>query len=179
MLFFTLGLLFLKFSRRIALTMFSMFLIFLFSGIVSGSLTILPLVLVVLSVPFLSLCIKYKRVLAIFFIVIIFLGVFSSTFYSATVTKTTNEEFSDLPYVLNILLEKDPGDSIYCPSSYQYYASRIAGIAHMSISSDPNSSLYLVDKNYLTAEKLESFITNETFSTIFDGNRFVLFERLC
>lgn len=177
--FFIVGLLALKFPRRIALTIIAILLIFYFGGRLTGSINILPLVLVILAMPFIDLCIKYKRKLAILsLLTLVFLGVFSATFYSGTVRAPVNTEYSDLPDLLDILIEEGKvGEKVYSPSSYKYYVDRILKQAHMSLSSESNCSLYIIDKTYMNSTLLVDLLNDIQFSQNFVGERFILLER--
>ncbi|MDT8782467.1 MAG: hypothetical protein IAX22_07500 [Candidatus Bathyarchaeota archaeon] len=177
--FFIVGLLTLKFPRRIALTIIAILLIFYFGGRITGSINILPLVFVILAMPFIDLCIKYKRKLAIIsLLTFVFFGIFSATFYSATVTNTSNTEYSELPDLLARLLEEgEVSGHVYSPSSYKYYVDRIVKQSHMRLSSDSNCSLYIIDTKYMNATVLVSLLNDLQFTQKYVGERFILLER--
>ena len=165
--FFIIGLLALKFPRRIALTIVAIFLFFYFGARFSGSITALPLVFTILAIPFINLCIKYrKKIAVIFLLVFIFLGIFSATFYSATVTKPVNSSYSDLPDLLEILLEESEINKVaYSPSHYKYFVDRIVKQSHMRLSSNSSCNLYIIDKNFMNATLLGDML-NDVHSKI-------------
>lgn len=176
--FFAVGLLSLKFNRRIALTIIALLILFFLVGMTIGFITSIPLLFVLLSLPFFSLCVKYKRKLIIFsFLSFVLLGLFSSAFYSATVPKNTNTDFSDIQSIMDILLEEDPGTPVYSPSTYKYYVNRILQMVQLRSSSDSNCSLFMIDKRYVNNAALETFLEVEDLIVLFNGNRYALIER--
>lgn len=177
--FFVIGLLALKFPRRIALTILAVLLIFYFLGIMSNSINILPLIFTILAIPLISLCIKQKRKIITFSLLIfVFLGIFSSTFYSAITYTQTSTGYSDLSHLLNILIEKgEVGELVYSPSSYNYYVDRILKQAHMRLSSDSDCRLCLIDTNYI-GNTSQTILNDPNYIRLFGGNRFVLLEKI-
>jgi hypothetical protein len=177
-LFFIVGLFGLKYNRRIALTVFLILMVYFFVSTFSLSITLLPILFTILAMPLLISLIKNKRKLAVScFIFFIFLGVFSATFYSATVTTPTRTDYAGLPHILNILLEKETGTSVYSPSSYTYFAYRVTRMAHLELSSDPSCKLYIIDTDYINSKSLEIYLNDEGFEVLHTGPKFVLLER--
>jgi len=176
--FFAAGLVVLTFSRRISLAIISAITLFLLGGIMTRSLLLIPLLFVILAIPFLDSIVRQKkRLLLLSFLCFVFLGVFSATFYSATVTAPTNKEYTDLPYVLDTLLKNQPGEPVYSPSSYTYYANRVLTMAHLELSSNPDCALYLIDKDYIQNEPLERLLKDENFTILYNGDRFAVLEK--
>jgi len=172
------GFLTLKCNRRTIFSSILVILLFYFGGILTRSTTLIPMVFVILAMPAFSSLVKYKRkVLVSSFLFFVFLGVFSATFYSATVTTPTRTDYADLPQVLNILLQKEPDTSVYSPSSYTYYANRVVKMAHLRLSSDPSCGLYIIDKDYIKAKLLESLVNNKNFTILYSGSKFILLGR--
>ncbi len=176
--FFAVGLFALKFNRRTALTILSLLLIFYFGGMLTRSVSLLPMMFTILAIPFLSSLVKHKRkLLMLSFLFFVFLGMFSATFYSATVTASTRTDYADLPQVLNVLLENEEGENVYSPSSYRYYVSRVLRMSHLALSTDAACSLYMIDKDYIQHESLENLLADENFTILYNGSKFVLMER--
>lgn len=168
------------FTKRFALT--SVVILFLFGilGFITNSLTCVPIVIVALAIPVVDFFIKNNfKVVIIFVIGLIFLGFFSATFYAAIVDKDFSSEYSDLPDVLNILLEYPPGDVVYSPSQYTYFVDRVAKMAHLSLTmNDASRQLYLIDKNYTDNHTLDVLLHDNNFSNRFIGNKFIVLERV-
>lgn len=177
--FFAVGLISLRFPRRIAFTIIAIILLFYFGGIFTKSITLLPLVFTILAIPLISSCIKHKRKIITFSLLIfVFSGIFSSTFYSATVSTQTEIAYDDLPHLLEILMEKgEVGSLAYSPSYYTYFVNRIVKQTHMSLSSDPDYPLYIIDTNYMNNTLLETLLNDANFTQLYYGNRFVLLEK--
>jgi len=175
-----------RFSKKIFLTLLLLFLAFYFGGIIARAITLAPILFVTLSSPYITLLIQKreiplqrfeKKILTLIILLMIFAGVLSSTLYSATIKTQYNEEFSDLPCILNILLKRPPGDRVYSPSYYKYYVRRVVRMAHLKLSDDPNCQLYLIDKDYTKEEIINLLLNNDTFLILYNGNRFILLQK--
>lgn len=175
--FVTFGFLTLKCNQRTAITSILILMLFFFGGRLTKSTTLVPAVFAVLALPAFTSFVKCAKKRFVFvFLLFIFLGVFSATFYCATVTAPTITEYTDLPQVLNVLL-KYKEVSVYSPSSYTYYARRTVNMAGLRLSSDPSSSLYLIDKDYIKSGLIENFLNDGNFTVLYHGNRFILLAR--
>lgn len=177
--FFAVGFLTLKYDKRTAFTAIMLLTSFFLGGRLAKSISLFPLIFTILALPLFAVFVKQtKKKLMCIFLILVFLGVFSSTLYSATVAAPEITDYNDLPQVLHILLEYNEGTDVYSPSFYTYYARRISSMAQMRFSHNKSSSLYLIDKNYFKSELLKNFIKNENFTVLYDGNRFTLLKRV-
>jgi hypothetical protein len=176
--FFAAGLLAFKFNRRIAFVIILILFLFYFGGMVSSSISLVPLLFAVLAIPFFDLAVKRRKKLVIFsFLLFVYLGAFSATFYSATVTAPVTTEYSDLPHLLNQLLKYEPYEPVYSPSFYRYFVDRVLKMAHLELSSDPECRLYIIDKDYMENVSLDQLLRNQSFTTLYDGYKFELLAR--
>jgi hypothetical protein len=157
-----------------------MLVFFFVASIVTQCTVVIPIVIAALAIPIFELYVKHNKRLMVFcFLCFVFLGVFSATFYSATVKSSTSDEFSDLPDVLNILLKNDPGTNVYSPSSYNYFTNRVLKMAHLNLTTtDTSCNLYLIDKNYISNANLNNYQDNSNFTVIFNGNKFMILNRI-
>jgi len=177
-IFFAVGLLALKFNRRTAFTIILVISIFYFGGMLANSTALFPIIFAILAIPLFCSLVKFKRkILAFSFLFFVFLGVFSATFYSATVTSPNSTEYSDLPQVLKLLLENNAGEPVYSPSSYTYYVNRVLKMAHLELSSDPACELYIIDKEYIQNDSMNQLLRDQNFIQLYYGYKFVLLKR--
>lgn len=168
----------LKSTSRIKVTYILIMLLFYLGGTLARALSLLPLIFTILALPTFSLSVKYKKkVFVMSFLLFIFLGIFSATFYSSTVHTSTCIDYVDLPRLLNILLKNKAGEEVYSPSSYTYYVMRIVKMAHLKFSLDPSCRLYIIDKNYVESEVMEKLLKDENFMVLYYGYRFILLKR--
>lgn len=175
--FFAAGLLLLRYPRRVAFTFGVVLLVFFISGLLSNSVSLLPMIFVVLALPLVCFCNKNKRRFSVLLLLcFIFLGVFSSVFYSATVVEPVEQSYSDLSPVLELLLENEPGQRVYSPSNYTYFVTRVVAMAHLYPSTDSASSLCLIDKDYTQTSVLNQYLSDDAYTVLFEGNKFVLMK---
>ena len=176
-----------RYSKKIFLTFLLLFLAFYFGGIIARAITLAPILFVILSSPYITLLARKqgfplqrleKKVLTLIVLSMIFAGIFSSTLYSATIKTQYNDRFSDLPYILSILLKRPPGEKVYSPSYYKYYIMRVVRMAHLNLSDDPNCQLYLIDKDYTKKEIINMLLNNDTFLVLYSGNKFILLAKI-
>lgn len=170
------SLLIFRFKRRLLLSL-TVVVAVLFLSALTGSTTIIPIVYVALAIPFFDLVVKRRRLLSALVLAFVFLGLFSSTFYCATVTSQTREEYSDVPHVVNLLLKRSAGEPVYCPSYYTYYADRVLKMGHLTLSSDNNCTLQIIDKNYVSDDSLASSLKQNNSTVLYNGDRFILLEK--
>ncbi|MEM2506814.1 MAG: hypothetical protein QXR45_12385 [Candidatus Bathyarchaeia archaeon] len=169
----------LKCDKKIAFTSLTFFIFFLFGGMVSMSTSLLPIVFVVLASPLLSFIAKQKeKIIMAFFLLFIFSGVFSSTFYSATIKSIQITEYNDLPNLLSILIKCKENTYVYSPSSYKYFVYRVIRMAHLNLSSDSSSHIYIIDRDYTKKEIIDALLNNNNFTLVYLGCKFILLERL-
>lgn len=178
-LFFIFGLFVLKYNKRIAITILFANLFFFIFGYISNSIYVLPFLFAILAVPLFNLFVKRKRKILVFlFLLFTFLGLFSSTFYSALPkSSTTSSIYLEVPEVLTLLINEEAGTNVYTPSSYTYYVMRLTRMAHLNLTSDSTCKLYLIDNNNIHDSVLDTYLNNEGFKVLFNGNRFTLLER--
>lgn len=140
-----------------------------------------PIIFVVMALPaFGSLVNSQKKIRACLILSIIVLGVFSATFYSATVKKIELEEqpyFDDMPHVIRILINQNTDMKVFCPSSYNYYASRIVGMAQLSLTSDQSSPLWIIDTRYTESAEVRNLLSENGTKVLYQGEVFILLER--
>ena len=153
----------------------------LFSFVYLG-LTIKPflhasLIVVVMALPSMNSFVKSRRKMMISVVLFfVALAIFSASLYSAT-ARTWGPEpvYTDLPHLLNILLNENPGQELFCLSSDRYYATRIAKMAHMRLTSDPSCRLYIIDNRYVSNQIIEHLLSES--QVLYHGNVFILLKR--
>jgi hypothetical protein len=140
-----------------------------------------PMIFVVMALPaFSSLVNSQKRIRVCLILSIIVLGVFSATFYSATVKKIELEEqpyFDDMPHVVRILINQNADTKVFCPSSYDYYASRMVGMAQLSLTSNQSSPLWIIDTRYTESAEVRNLLSENSTKVLYQGKAFILIER--
>jgi len=137
-----------------------------------------PLIFVAMAIPSFSSFVKLRKklILSVVFL-FIFLGVFSSSLYSATVTTTESEtRYADLPCLLHTLLSLDPGEELFPVSTYSYYSSRIINMAHLRLTSDPSCQLHIIDKTYTNNITIERVLKDNKNEILYNGNGFILYK---
>lgn len=175
--FFIFSLFLLRFNKQTALTVTLMVVVFCLGGLLTNSISILPLVPVILSLPLLVSLIKnQRRLITTCLLVLIFLGLFSSTLYSATTNETTRLSYTELSPILTLLIDNEPATPVYSPSYYTYFVDRITKMVHLQLSTDPNSSLYLIDLDSTYNTDLDDILSNNNFQTLYSGERFMLLK---
>ncbi len=168
----------LRCNRRIGLFSFLAFIVFLFVGLEVNVLLSFPLIFVVLALPFFEWSSKNRhKLIAVTFVVFIFLGLFSGTFYSGTVKSNSSQEFDDLPDVLAVLQSFPSNQPVYSSSSYTYFVGRVARMANLQLSSNFNATLWVLDKGYPEKSTLNTSVVEEGFNVLFDGSKFLVLER--
>jgi hypothetical protein len=141
-----------------------------------------PIIVVAMSLPALSLLVNSGKKKAIFLIVsLIFLGVFSGCFYSATVKSMEPDYpnlYEDLPHVLQILMSQNPDTKVYTISSYDYFVNRVVwSMATLKTSSDPSCHIYIIDTRYTQRAKIESLLNDNNSRVLYQGQALILLER--
>lgn len=169
-----------KYSSRVFLTMTTLALVtYLWIILTSvGKGIISPLIFVALAMPSFVFFVKSKkRLILSVVLLLIFLGVFSATFYSATVTTIESEaRYADFSDLLPILLKMDPGESVFSASTYSYYSSRILRMAHLQLSSDFSCQLHIIDKAYTNSVTTERVLEDDTNEILYEGNVFIFYR---
>jgi hypothetical protein len=152
---------------------------FMYLALLGGYLIIAPLVVVVMALPTLSSFVKFQKKL-ITFVVLLFvlLGVFSATFYSATIKSAESEpQYVDLPFILHVLLSEDSNEEIFSVSSYSYYPWRIANMANLRLTLDPSVRLHLIDRRYAPSTVIERLLKiKNKIKILYRGDVFILYE---
>lgn len=141
-----------------------------------------PIIVVAMSLPALSLLVNSGKKKAIFLIVsLIFLGVLSGYFYSATVKSIEPDNqnlYEDLPHVLQILVAQDPSTKVFRVSSYDYFVNRVVeGMATLKTSSDSSCRIYIIDVRYTDSAKIESLLNDNHSRVLYQGQALILLER--
>lgn len=140
-----------------------------------------PMIFVVMALPALgSLVNSQKKIRVCLILSVIVLGVFSATFYSATVKRIELEEqpyFDDMPHVARILINQNADTKVFCPSSYDYYASRMVGMAQLSLTSDQSSPLWIIDTRYTESAEVRNLLSENSTKVLYQGKAFILLER--
>ena len=141
-----------------------------------------PIIVVAMSLPALSLLANSGKKKAIFLIVsLIFLGVLSGYFYSATVKSIEPDNqnlYEDLPQVLQILVAQDPSTKVFRVSSYDYFVNRVVeGMATLKTSSDPSCRIYIIDARYTDSARIESLLNDNHSRVLYQGQALILLER--
>jgi hypothetical protein len=139
------------------------------------------MIFVVMALPMLgSLANSQKRIKTCLVLSVIVLGVFSATFYSATVKKVELEEqpyFDDMSHVARILINQNIDTKVFCPSSYDYYASRMVGMAQLTLTSDQSSPLWIIDTRYTESAEVRNLLNENGTEVLYQGKVFILLER--
>jgi hypothetical protein len=140
-----------------------------------------PLVVVAIALPVLSVLVKTRKRLktcAVLFIVV--LGIFSATFYSATVKSVELEQpyyYDDLPYVIRTLIAKSPDTAVYSPSSYDYFVARTVSMAQLRLTTDQSSPIYIIDVQYTDPAIIEDLLRNSKTEVLYQGKSLIVLER--
>jgi hypothetical protein len=147
-------------------------------GVVLG--LYVPLILVVMALPaFNSLMNSQKRIRKCFVLSIIILGVFSATFYSATVKNIELEEqpyFDDMPHVILILINQNTDMKVFSPASFDYYASRMVSMAQLSLTSNQSSPIWIIDTRYTESADVKNLLSKNNTKVLYQGEVFILLE---
>ena len=168
-----------KFSKRTRIT-FTLLILLTYFGLFNQIILYAPLILVILAIPAFNILLKHRqKTETIVIISFVFLGVFSAFLYSGTITTTEPPlGYTDLPYALTILMNKDSDDVIYSASSYNYFVRRIASsMANIQLTSDPTSRVYMIDKMHTEITEIEQLLQEEIFGILYQGDRFLILER--
>jgi hypothetical protein len=140
-----------------------------------------PLVVVVIALPMLSVLVKTrKRFKTCVVLSIVVLGIFSATFYSATVKSVELEQpnyYDDLPYVIRTLITKSPDTTVYSPSSYDYFVARTVSMAQLRLTSDQSSPIYIIDVQYAEAAIIEDLLRDSKTQVLYQGKSLIVLER--
>ena len=138
-----------------------------------------PFIIVVMTLPGLNWIAKSNdRLTKAIILSFIFLGIFSGTLFAATQQYNSfSTLYTDIPGILPKLLVINPCERIYCPSYYKYYAYRLAGFAHLKISSNPLAKYSLIDTYYIKGSILNELISKN--KVIYHGSRFILLKKKC
>jgi uncharacterized protein with PQ loop repeat len=154
--------------------------VFYFGGIISGTLTLAPIFFTCLTLPIVEKINKGKKFQKLFltFLLLVTLGILSSTFYLGIIKNVEDKDHMELPDVLKILLSLPPGESVYTPSYYTYFVWRLAEMSHLNVTQEPhNASIILVDNRYVEPATIESLSSNEKYKAVYNGVQFCLFIR--
>jgi len=167
-------------NKRIILKLFIILLVFYFGGIISRTLTLAPIFFTCLTLPIVEKINKGKKFQKLFltFLLLVTLGILSSTFYLGIIKNVEDKDHMELPDVLKILLSLPPGESVYTPSYYTYFVWRLAEMSHLNVTQEPhNASIILVDNRYVEPATIESLSSNEKYKAVYNGVQFCLFIR--
>jgi hypothetical protein len=139
-----------------------------------------PVLLVVTALPALgSLVNSQKRIETCFILSIIILGMFSATFYSATVKNMELDQqpyFDDMPHVIHILIDQNADTNVFCPSSYDYFAGRMVCMAQLSLTSNQSSPLWIIDTRYTQSAEVRNLLGKNSTKVLYQGKAFILLE---
>jgi len=163
--------------NRKMITKFLFILLFFYLGAtVSYAVSHVPVFFTCLTLPLINKIVKENRKLFLLVIILITLGMLSSTFYFGTVKNIVNEEYAEFPEVLNVLLSYPSGTTIYTPSYYDYYVRRLAEMSHLHyVKETHNASLVLVDKQYIKESDVDNLLNDEKYNIIYDyESRFMI-----
>jgi hypothetical protein len=149
-------------------------------GLVTDTALHAPLILVVVALPVLYSFVRaQKRTIVCGVLVFIVLGVFSASFYSATVKSLEPYEqplYEDLPHVLNILSNQNPTTRVSFIATYDYYVKRVVeSMADLKLTSNP-SSVYIIDKRYADDARIQNLLNENHTRVLYQGKIFVLLE---
>lgn len=141
-----------------------------------------PIIIVAIALPALSLFVNSKKKMAMTLILsLIFLGVFSGCFYSATVKYMEPDYpnlYEDLPHVLQILMSQNPNTTVFLISSYDYFVNRVVeSMATLKTSSDSSCRIYIIDTRYTQRAKIESLLNDNNSRVLYQGQALILLER--
>lgn len=170
-----------KHSLR-TLIMLAILAVATYLGLIGDTVLQAPIIMVAIALPALSLFVNSKKKMATTLILsLIFLGIFSGCFYSATVKNIEPDcpnLYEDLPHVLRILMSQDPNTKVFRVSSYDYFVDRVVeGMAALKTSSDPSCRIYIIDRRYTESAKIESLLNDNHSRVLYQGQALILLER--
>ena len=142
----------------------------------------LPIPILILGIPILHYFIKqkYNIVITISLLTFLVLSVLTSGLYGIPIISTKVDSiYEDMPYVIGILLNFDPGTKVYSGSYYDYFIVRTLSFAQLRLSNSlKGTDLCLIDKQYNIKTNLRSSNTQ----IFYIGKRLMLIklgDRLC
>jgi hypothetical protein len=168
----------LTYNKRKILKLLLILLMYYFGGIISNTLTIAPAFFTCLSIPIVEKINREKRFQKLFFVILLIatLGMLSSTFYFGTIKSITDQEHTDLPACLKILLSFPPGETVYTPSYYTYFVKRLAQISHLNVVQElNNASIVIIDNQYVRLDTIGSLF--RVYDIVYNGTRFSILIR--
>jgi hypothetical protein len=141
-----------------------------------------PLIIVVMALPMLDLFVNsQKRIKTCLVLFVVVLGIFSATFYSATVKSIELEQLDyhvDLPHVVRILISQSPDTNVYSPSSWDYFVARTASMAQLRLTSDQSAPICIIDMQYTEPAKIENLLKNNKTKVLYQGKSMMVLERI-
>jgi len=159
--------LFFKLNRRILLVILLLAVSFYVLGV---NFSILPISILILSLPALYQLVKCKKIIILVFLFYIVIGIFTNGLFSIPIGDINSDPiFFDTPHVTKILLEFPDNVKIYPGSHYNYFVRRTAGFGDLKITKNiEESKICLIDKDYAIKKNLN------ISKILYSGKRLVL-----
>ena len=166
-------------NTKMVAKFFLILLFFYLGATISRAVSLTPIFFTCLTLPLIDKVFKGDRKLSLLVIILITLGILSSTFYSGTVKSIVNEEYVEFPEVLKVLLSYPSGTTDYTPSYYSYFVGRLAEMSHLHyVREIHNASLVLIDRLYIKESDINNLLNDESYTMIYDHEgRFMIFAK--